>query len=82
LAYNWRDDFLYQEGAEGFLEYTEGTAVLDLNVDWRFNRHWRLRFSANNLTDEQTVRYFISPGLMSDIRDNGRTYVLELRGSM
>jgi len=82
LAYNWRDDFLYQEGAEGFLEYTEGTAVLDLNVDWRFNRHWRLRFSANNLTDEQTVRYFISPGLMSDIRDNGRTYVLELRGNM
>ncbi len=82
LAYNWRDDFLYQEGAEGFLEYTEGTAVLDLNVDWRFNNHWRLRFSANNLTDEQTVRYFISPGLMSDIRNSGRTYVLELRANM
>jgi len=82
LAVNWREDFLYQEGAEGFLEYTDGTTIVDLNVDWRFNRNWRLRFSANNLTDEQTRRYFLQPDLMSDIRDNGRTYVLELRAHM
>ena len=82
LAVNWREDFLYQEGAEGFLEYTDGTTTVDLNLDWRFNRNWRLRFSANNLTDEQTRRYFLEPDLMSDIRDNGRTYVLELRGNM
>ncbi|MCZ6642046.1 MAG: TonB-dependent receptor, partial [Gammaproteobacteria bacterium] len=81
MAYTYREDFLHQEGAEGFVEFTEGTEFLDLNLDWRFNDQWRLRFTANNLTDEQRYRYFVSPHLMSDIRNDGRAYILELRGS-
>ncbi len=81
MAYTYREDFLHQEGAEGFVEFTEGTEFLDLNLDWRFNDQWRLRFTANNLTDEQRYRYFVRPHLMSDIRNDGRTYIIELRGN-
>jgi outer membrane receptor protein involved in Fe transport len=80
-AYTYRDDFLHQEGAEGFLEYNEGTEVIDVNLDWKFNEQWRLRLTANNLTDEQLYRYFVRPHLMSDIRDDGRSYVVELRAN-
>jgi len=81
VAYTYREDFLHQEGAEGFVEFTEGTEIIDLNLDWRFNDQWRLRFSAYNLTDEQRRRYFVRPHLMSDIRDDGRSYVVELRAN-
>ncbi len=85
LAYNDRSDFMHQEAesAKDFDEWTTGTEYVDLNVDWRFNRHWRLRFSANNLTDSQRYRIFRTAGAdyFSDLRNDGRTYTLELRGN-
>jgi len=86
LAYNYRDNFLHQEAISNkdFDEYTDGGEYVDFNMDWRFNRHWRVRFSANNVTDTQRYRYFQTPGkaYMSGWADDGRTYVLELRGNM
>jgi len=86
LAYNYRDTFLHQEAESpnDFDEYTEGGEYVDLNVDWQFNRHWRLRFSANNLTDTQRARVY--RGAANDYfnrqQDAGRTYVIELRARM
>ncbi len=86
LAYNYRDDFLHQEGEapDDYDEYTTGGEYVDLNVDWKFNKNWRLRFSANNITDTQ--RYRVYRGAANDylngLRDDGRTYVIELRGGM
>jgi iron complex outermembrane receptor protein len=87
LAYNDRDEFLHQEAVSSndFDEFTEGTEYVDLNLDYRFNRNWRLRFSANNLTDSQRYRLWGTTSgtrYFSDLRNDGRTYVLELRGSM
>jgi iron complex outermembrane receptor protein len=81
LAYTYREDFLHQTGAEGWNEFNVGGEFVDLNLDWRFNDSWRVRFSANNLTDNQSQRYFLSPGQMSRMYDDGQTYVIELRGN-
>ena len=83
LAMNYRDDYLFQEAEdpERHAEWTEGSTILDLNMDWRFNKRWVLRFSANNLTGETRTRYWqtISTNRFSDDRDNGQYYTLELR---
>ena len=83
LAYNTRDDFLHQEAvsANDFDEFTEGQEYVTLNLDYRFNEHWRLRFTGNNLTDSQRYRLWENK-YFSDQRDDGRTFVLELRGRM
>jgi TonB-dependent receptor len=87
LAYNDRAEFLHQEAVatNDFDEYTLGQEFVDLNLDYRFSKNWRLRFTANNLTDSQRLRLWgtTSGGrYFSDQRDDGRTFVLELRGSM
>jgi len=86
LAYNYRDDFLHQEGEapDDYDEYTLGTEYVDLNVDWRINKHWRIRFSANNLTDSQRHRVYRAQvnDYLNSLNDSGRTYVLELRAGM
>ena len=83
LAANYRDDFLFQEAEdpERHAEWTEGSTIVDLNMDWRFNSSWILRFSANNLTGETRTRYWQTTGInrFSDDRDNGQYYTLELR---
>jgi iron complex outermembrane receptor protein len=86
LAYNYRDDFLHQEGEapDDYDEYTTGDEYVDLNVDYRINDNWRIRLTGNNLTDTQ--RYRVYRGAANDylngLRDDGRTYVLEVRGSL
>ncbi|MEE4216363.1 MAG: TonB-dependent receptor [Xanthomonadales bacterium] len=82
LAMNYRDDFLFQEAEDPYRhdEWTEGSTIVDLNMDYRFNRSWVLRFSANNLTGENRLRYWNAPTQpFSDDRDNGQYYTLELR---
>jgi TonB-dependent receptor len=83
LAMNYRDDFLFQEAEDPDRhdEWTEGSTILDLNMDYRFNKRWVLRFSANNLTGETRTRYWQTAGTnrFSDDRDNGQYYTLELR---
>jgi len=82
LAMNYRDDFLFQEAEDAYRhdEWTEGSTILDLNMDYRFNKRWVLRFSANNLTGETRLRYWSAPvKRFSDDRDNGQYYTLELR---
>jgi len=82
LAMNYRDDYLFQEAEEPFRhdEWTKGSTIIDLNMDYRFNKRWVLRFSANNLTGETRLRYWNAPTKpFSDDRDNGQYYTLELR---
>jgi len=82
LAAEYRSDFLHQEAAdnERFDEFTNGRTYLDLNLDYIIGKRTKIRFSANNLTNEHRSRYWGTPGkYYSDERDNGRTYVLELR---
>ena len=82
LAAEYRSDFLHQEAAdnERFDEFTKGRTYLDLNLDYIIGKRTKIRFSANNLTNEHRSRYWGTPGqYFSDERDNGRTYVLELR---
>jgi len=82
LAAEYRSDFLHQEAADNtrFDEFTKGRTYLDLNLDYIIGKRTKIRFSANNLTNERRSRYWGTPGrYFSDERDNGRTYVLELR---
>jgi outer membrane receptor protein involved in Fe transport len=83
LAANYRDDFLFQEAEDPdrHAEWTEGSTILDLNMDYKFNKSWFLRFSANNLTGENRIRFWDTVGInrFSDDRDNGQYYTLELR---
>lgn len=82
LAANYRDAFLFQEAEDAYRhdEWTDGSTIIDLNMDYRFNRSWVLRFSANNLTGEHRLRYWNAPTKpFSDDRDNGQYYTLELR---
>jgi len=83
LAVNYRSDYLYQEAADETRhdEWTKGGTFIDLNLDYRFNKRWLLRFSANNLTGETRLRYWETAGTnrFSDDRDNGQYYTVELR---
>ena len=83
LAMNYRDDYLFQEAedADRHDEWTKGSTIIDLNLDYRFSRSWLLRFSANNLTGENRLRFWDTAGAnrFSDDRDNGQYYTLELR---
>jgi len=86
LAYNYREDFLHQEAESpnDFDEYTEGGEYLDMNVDFRINDNWRIRLTGNNLTDNQRYRVYRASATdyLNSMRDDGRTYVLEIRGRM
>jgi TonB-dependent receptor len=82
LAAEYRSEFLHQEAADNsrFDEFTDGRTYLDMNLDYIIGKRTKLRFSANNLTNERRSRFWGTPGrYYSDERDNGRTYVLELR---
>jgi TonB-dependent receptor len=82
LAAEYRSDFLHQEAAddERFDEFTRGRTYVDLNLDYVIGKRTKIRFTANNLTDERRSRFWGTPGkYFSDERDNGRTYVIELR---
>jgi len=82
VAANYRSDYLFQEASDTdrFDEFTNGRTIWDLNLDYLINRNMKIRFSANNLTDERRSRYWDTPGqYFSDERDNGREYVLEFR---
>ena len=82
LAAEYRSAFLHQEASDNtrFDEFTNGRTYLDLNLDYIIGKRTKIRFTANNLTDEHRTRYWGTPGrYFSDERDNGRTYVLELR---
>ncbi len=82
LAAEYRSDFLHQEAADNtrFDEFTNGRTYVDLNLDYIIGKRTKIRFTANNLTNEHRSRYWGTPGkYYSDERDNGRTYVLELR---
>jgi iron complex outermembrane receptor protein len=86
LAYNYREDFLHQEAESpnDFDEYTKGGEYVDLNLDYRLNDNWRIRLTGNNLTDTQRHRVYraAATDYLNGQRDDGRTYVLELRGRM
>lgn len=71
---NYRDDYLFQEAEDPYRhdEWTKGWTIWDLNMDYRFNKRWVLRFSANKLTGETRIRYWNTPTKpFSDDRDNG-----------
>jgi TonB-dependent receptor len=86
LAYNWRNDFLHQEAPSAieFDEFTKGTEVLNLNVNYRLNEHWQIRFSANNLLDAQQERVWRANAneYFSDYREDGKSFVFELRARL
>jgi iron complex outermembrane receptor protein len=86
VAYNYREDFLHQEAESpnDFDEYTEGGEYLDMNVDYMINDNWRIRLTGNNLTDNQRYRVYRASATdyLNSMRDDGRTYVLEIRGRM
>jgi TonB-dependent receptor len=82
VAANYRSDYLFQEAAENdrFDEFTEGRTIVDMNVDYIIMENMKVRFSANNLTEERRSRYWdTATQWFSDERDNGREYVLEFR---
>jgi TonB-dependent receptor len=82
VAANYRDDYLFQEASanDRFDEWTKGRTIVDMNIDYVINKNMKLRFSANNLTDENRERFWYTPGqYFSDERDNGQEYVLEFR---
>ena len=83
VAYNFRDDFLFQEAEDDFrhAEWTKGSEIIDLNLDYRFKENFLVRFSANNLTGETRRRYWQTVGTnrFSDDRDNGQYYTFEFR---
>ena len=83
VAYNLRSDFLFQEASSNdrFDEFTEGQKILDVNVGYKLSENFRLRFTANNLTNSMRKRIW-QTGHFSDQRDNGRTFVLELRATL
>jgi TonB-dependent receptor len=61
-------------------EKTEGRTIVDMNVDYIIMENMKIRFSANNLTEERRSRYWdTATTWFSDERDNGREYVLEFR---
>ena len=82
VAANYRSDYLFQEASENdrFDEFTEGRTIVDMNVDYIIMENMKVRFSANNLTEERRSRYWdTATQWFSDERDNGREYVLEFR---
>lgn len=84
VAYNLRSNFLNREAVSTtkFDEFTDGIQILDVNVSYEFNENLRVRLTANNLTDVQRTRFFKRAELVSDIRNDGRTFVIELRAKM
>ena len=85
VAANYRSDYLFQEASDTdrFDEFTSGRTIIDMNLDYLITDNMKVRFSANNLTDERRERFWDTPGQWySDERDNGRAYVLEFRASL
>jgi outer membrane receptor protein involved in Fe transport len=82
VAANYRSDYLFQEASDvdRFDEFTEGRTIIDMNLDYIIMENMKVRFSANNLTDERRRRYWDTPTTWySDERDNGQEFVLEFR---
>jgi outer membrane receptor protein involved in Fe transport len=82
VAANYRSDYLFQEASDTdrFDEFTNGRTIIDMNLDYLIADNMKIRFTANNLTDERRTRFWDTPGqYYSDERDNGRAYVLEFR---
>jgi iron complex outermembrane receptor protein len=82
VAANYRSDYLFQEASDNdrFDEFTEGRTIIDMNLDYIIMENMKVRFTANNLTEERRERYWNTPGqYYSDERDNGRAFVLEFR---
>jgi TonB-dependent receptor len=82
VAANYRSDFLFQEASDNdrFDEFTEGQTIIDMNLDYIIMENMKVRFTANNLTEERRERFWNTPGqYYSDERDNGRAFVLEFR---
>ena len=82
ISAHYRSSYLFQEASDTdrFDEFTDGSTVLDLNLDYMIRDNMRVRFSANNLGDVTRSRYWNTPGkYFSDERHNGRTFVLEFR---
>jgi TonB-dependent receptor len=82
IAANYRSDYLFQEASDTdrFDEFTHGRTIIDMNLDYLLADNMKLRFTANNLTDERRTRYWDTPHQWySDERDNGKSFVLEFR---
>lgn len=82
LAANYRSDYLFQEASDDdrFDEWTNGRTIVDLNLDYAITKNMKVRFTANNLTEENRSRFWYTPNnWFSDERHNGRTYVFEFR---
>jgi len=84
LAANYRTEYLHQEAEEPdrYDEFVDGRTVVDLNFDYVIGDNWKIRFTANNLTDVNRSRFWsTNTNYFADRRDNGQEYVLELRFS-
>jgi len=83
VAFNYRDDFLFQEAEDAYrhAEWTEGSEIIDVNLNYRPMKNLLVRLSADNLTGETRERYWETVGTprFSDDRDNGQYYTLEVR---
>jgi len=82
ISAHYRSAYLNQEAGrdDEFDEFTNGSTVFDLNLDYVIRENMRVRFSANNLGDVKRSRYWNTPAkYFSDERFNGRTFVLEFR---
>ena len=82
VAANYRSNYLFQEASDTdrFDEFTNGRTIIDFNMDYLLADNMKLRFTANNLTDERRTRFWNTPArYYSDERDNGRAFVLEFR---
>ncbi|MEL1265092.1 TonB-dependent receptor [Pseudoxanthomonas putridarboris] len=80
LAYQWRDKWLDDVSLDGGANtYWDATEQLDLSVRYAINEKMNLFFDANNLTNEQGLRYEGDKSRPLEVEGFGRRYMAGLR---
>jgi TonB-dependent receptor len=80
LAYQWRDKWLDDVSLDGGANtYWDATEQLDLSVRYAVNESLSLFFDANNLTDEQGLRYQGDKSRPLEVEGFGRRYMAGAR---
>ncbi|WOH36250.1 TonB-dependent receptor [Thalassotalea fonticola] len=85
LAYNWRSEYIKRQtvllgwnAIPALPEYEDARGQLDLTVNYSFNKHLKLNFSAINLNDSVSERYLKYEDMNNYLSESGRRYNLGL----
>jgi len=85
LAYNWRSEFIKRQSVllgwnatPALPEYEAARGQLDLTVNYRFNKHFKVNFSAVNLNDSVSERYLKYEEMNNYLSESGRRFNLGL----